>query len=144
MQSIDDVKATLDDFLDALRSKNTERVVSHYDPSNTMYVLSPPLQSTPENSQGAAGVQAWFDTFTGDRIDFEVRDLHIESSGEIAFAYFLCRMAAKKKEGPDMDIWVRNTLCFGKKGREWKITHQHESVPFYMDGSLRAAIDLKP
>ncbi|WP_446719495.1 hypothetical protein [Inquilinus sp. OTU3971] len=26
----------------------------------------------------------------------------------------------------------------------WVIVHEHESVPFYMDGSLRAAVDLKP
>jgi ketosteroid isomerase-like protein len=26
----------------------------------------------------------------------------------------------------------------------WKIAHEHTSVPFYMDGSFRAAIDLKP
>jgi PhnB protein len=26
----------------------------------------------------------------------------------------------------------------------WKIAHLHQSVPMYMDGSLRAAVDLKP
>jgi hypothetical protein len=26
----------------------------------------------------------------------------------------------------------------------WKIAHGHESVPMQMDGSFRAAIDLKP
>ena len=29
-------------------------------------------------------------------------------------------------------------------GDDWKITHQHNSVPFMMDGSFKAAIDLKP
>jgi ketosteroid isomerase-like protein len=27
---------------------------------------------------------------------------------------------------------------------EWRIVHDHSSVPFYMDGSYRAAVDLKP
>jgi PhnB protein len=26
----------------------------------------------------------------------------------------------------------------------WKIVHEHSSTPFYMDGSYRAAVDLKP
>ena len=26
----------------------------------------------------------------------------------------------------------------------WKIAHEHTSVPFYMDGSFRAAVDLEP
>jgi ketosteroid isomerase-like protein len=36
------------------------------------------------------------------------------------------------------------TLCFRKIDGEWRITHEHESVPFYMDGSVRAAVDLEP
>jgi hypothetical protein len=26
----------------------------------------------------------------------------------------------------------------------WRITHEHNSTPFYMDGSYRAATDLVP
>ena len=36
------------------------------------------------------------------------------------------------------------TLGFRKIDDEWTITHEHSSVPFYMDGSFKAAIDLKP
>ena len=25
-----------------------------------------------------------------------------------------------------------------------RIVHEHQSVPYYMDGSVRAAVDLKP
>jgi SnoaL-like domain len=39
---------------------------------------------------------------------------------------------------------IRQTLSFRKIDGEWKIAHEHASVPFYMDGSFRAAIDLKP
>ena len=37
-----------------------------------------------------------------------------------------------------------NTLLSRKIRGDWRIVHQHESVPFYMDGSYRAAVDLKP
>jgi hypothetical protein len=26
----------------------------------------------------------------------------------------------------------------------WRIVHEHNSTPFYLDGSLRAALDLRP
>jgi ketosteroid isomerase-like protein len=26
----------------------------------------------------------------------------------------------------------------------WRITHEHNSTPFYMDGSDKAALDLQP
>ena len=40
--------------------------------------------------------------------------------------------------------WIRLTLCFRKIGGVWKVTHEHTSVPFTMDGSLKAAVDLTP
>jgi ketosteroid isomerase-like protein len=42
------------------------------------------------------------------------------------------------------DLWFREILGFRKIDGEWTITHEHSSVPFYMDGSFKAAIDLKP
>jgi ketosteroid isomerase-like protein len=42
------------------------------------------------------------------------------------------------------DVWARQTLCFERLGGTWKIVHEHISVPFYMDGSVKAAVDLKP
>jgi ketosteroid isomerase-like protein len=39
---------------------------------------------------------------------------------------------------------VRLTACRRKINGKWLITHEHVSVPFYMDGSSRAAVDLTP
>ncbi len=47
-------------------------------------------------------------------------------------------------DGEKVDMWLRETLCFRKIDGKWKITHEHESVPFCMDGSFKAAVDLKP
>ena len=38
----------------------------------------------------------------------------------------------------------RMTACYRKISGRWLITHEHVSVPFYMDGSYKAAVDLKP
>jgi ketosteroid isomerase-like protein len=54
-------------------------------------------------------------------------------------------LSGTKTDGEKADVWwFRQTLCFRRSGGEWRIAHQHESVPFYMDGSYRAAVDLKP
>ena len=39
---------------------------------------------------------------------------------------------------------MRATVCLRKSAGGWKIVHEHESVPFYMDESLRPAFDLEP
>ena len=41
-------------------------------------------------------------------------------------------------------MWFRMTLCLHRAGEGWRITHEHVSTPFYMDGSFRTAVDLQP
>ena len=53
-------------------------------------------------------------------------------------------MTGIKKGGEKADVWVRVTVVLRRFGGTWKITHQHTSVPFQMDGSFKAAVDLKP
>jgi hypothetical protein len=50
----------------------------------------------------------------------------------------------KRTSDEQTDVWVRATVGFAKEDGGWKATHEHFSVPFYMDGSNKAAIDLKP
>ena len=36
------------------------------------------------------------------------------------------------------------TLALERRPEGWRIVHLHEFVPFHMDGSQRAALDLEP
>jgi ketosteroid isomerase-like protein len=53
-------------------------------------------------------------------------------------------MKATTAKGAKVDLWFRQTLGLLKIDGSWKIAHEHSSVPFYMDGSFKAAVDLKP
>ncbi|MGH8727711.1 MAG: nuclear transport factor 2 family protein [Burkholderiales bacterium] len=53
-------------------------------------------------------------------------------------------MSGTKTGGENVDMWFRETLGLRKIGGTWMITHEHSSVPFYMDGTFKAAVDLKP
>lgn len=137
------IRKLVDNWANALRAKDADRVVSHYAAENVMFVLAPPLQYSPDNSFGKKGVEEWFASFKGP-IGYEIRDLKITTGDDVAFCHSLNRLNAKKTDGEKTDMWVRETLCFRKVDDQWKITHQHESVPFYMDGSYKAAVDLRP
>ena len=52
-------------------------------------------------------------------------------------------MSGTKVDGEEVSLWFRNTSCFRRNGGTWQVVHSHDSVPFYMDGSFRAAVDLK-
>ena len=138
-----EIRLVIDDWAKALRNKDAAATVSHYAADNVMFVMAPPLQYTPANSPGVNGIKEWFATWDGP-IGYEIRDVKITAGDDVAFSHSLNRMSGTKTDGEKVDMWLRETFCFRKLGGEWKITHQHESVPFYMDGSYKAAVDLKP
>jgi len=73
-----------------------------------------------------------------------MRDTHVEIGGDTALAYGLGHMTGTKKDGAKADLWARVTVGLHRRDGVWKITHQHTSVPFRMDGSFKAAVDLQP
>jgi ketosteroid isomerase-like protein len=87
--------------------------------------------------------EEWFATWEGP-IGYEIRDLGITMGDDVAFSHSLNRIYGKRTNGEDTDVWVRVTDGFRKIDGKWLITHEHVSVPFYMDGSYKAAVDLKP
>jgi PhnB protein len=134
------IRALIDDWANALRAKDIDGIMAYYAADSVTFDLAPPLVSTAMNAEG---LQAWFSTWGGP-LGYEIRDLSITVSDDAAFGHSLNRLSGTKIDGEKADVWFRLTLCFRKVGDEWKIAHQHESVPFYMDGSFRAAVDLKP
>ncbi len=77
-------------------------------------------------------------------IGLELGDLDVVVGEDVAFAHGLQRMRGRKTGGEAVDLWFRSTFCLRKVGGEWLVAHEHASVPFYMDGSFRAAVDLAP
>ncbi len=124
----------------ALRAKNAAAVTACGTPDFVNYSLAPPLKAT----GGETGLAAWFATWEGP-LGYEHRDLEIIAGDGVAFAHGLAHMSGRKTDGVVVDLWFRQTLGLRRQpDGAWKITHEHDSVPFYMDGSVRAAVDLEP
>jgi PhnB protein len=134
------IRAVIEEWADALRNKEPTRMLSHYAPTLVHFSLAPPLLSTTSNPEG---LNAWFATWQGP-IGYEIRNLSILVGDDVAFSHSLNRMHGTKTDGAKGDLWFRHTFGFQRIKGEWKIAHEHESVPFYMDGNFKAAIDLKP
>ena len=71
-------------------------------------------------------------------------ELNVETCGDLAFAHGLAHMVGTKTDGSKTDMWFRYTAALRRGAGTWKITHQHSSVPFYMDDAFKAALDLTP
>lgn len=134
------IRAVIEDRAKALRAKDGAGVVRHHAPGFVLFSLAPPLATAPAD---ASGLEAWFATWDGP-IGYEMGELCIAVGEDVAFCHGLVRMHGRKRDGEKPDLWFRMTLGLRKTGGAWKIAHEHQSVPFHMDGSYRAAIDLAP
>lgn len=136
------IHTIIDSWLRAIRAKDVDAVMSHLRPDIQLFDLAPPLRY-----QGAdvyrKNLEEWFATFEGG-VGYEIRDLSITAGDTVAFSHSLNRITGKRTNGEETDVWVRATVCYRKAGGSWKVAHEHASVPFYMDGSNKAAVDLNP
>lgn len=134
------VKGVLDAWASAMREKDADGVISHQAKDFVQFALAPPLVAK-ELDRNA--LDEWFSSWRGP-IEYEIRDQRITAADELAFCRSLNRMRATASSGEQTELWFRQTMCLRRLDGGWKIVHEHDSVPFYMDEDARAAIDLKP
>ncbi len=136
------IQAIIEDYAEGLRNKEVERCVEHYTDDVVQFNLAPPLEYRGKETV-RKNLSEWFNTFSGP-IEIDIQNLEISAGTDTAFAYSFNRIGGTKKTGPSKEHWVRVTLGFQNTGGKWLVNHEHISVPFYMDGSFKAAVDLKP
>ena len=130
------VRDVIEEHAAAMRQMDADRVAACHRPGAVVYDLAPPLAKTFDRE----GTRAWFAEKGGGSMDYEIRDVEVEVGGDLAVAYGLTRMG----DGATFELWFRSTLVLREVDGRWQIVHSHESTPFHMDGSLRAAVDLTP
>ena len=133
------IRAAVEAHAAAISAKDARGVVSQQGPGFVSYDLAPPLVARTDPEL----LEAWFATWRGP-IGWRIDALDVAASGDVAFAHGLVHMTGTKTDGANVDLWFRQTLGLREVRGTWKIVHEHHSVPFYMDGSFRAAVDLKP
>jgi PhnB protein len=136
------IKAIIEDYGEGLRNKDADRCVSHYADDVVQFDLAPPLENRGKET-ARKHLSEWFKTFSGP-IELEMQGLKISAGPEAAFAYVMNHISGTSTNGEKNDHWVRVTIGFRKTDGQWLVDHEHVSVPFYMDGSFRAALDLTP
>jgi ketosteroid isomerase-like protein/uncharacterized protein YndB with AHSA1/START domain len=137
------VYALISDRAEAIRAKDIHGTVAPYAPGVRKFDLAPPLASAGTGDQEGDGLADWYRSWQGP-IGYEIRDLDITAGENVAFSHSLNHMSGTRTDGERTDLWFRETVCLRKAGGAWKITHEHNSVPLYMDGTGKAATDLQP
>jgi uncharacterized protein (TIGR02246 family) len=140
MSDQDMIGAVLDRLRHAHATKDAAAIAALYAEDAVIYDLAPPLG---RRGIDPGALRAWLDTWA-DAIVIDVGDVALHVDGGAAFCCALHRIRGTKVDGTAVDLWFRATLGLRRDEAGWRIAHEHSSVPFRMDGSERAALDLVP
>ena len=140
-----EILAVLHERAAAHAARDVQRIIAPLADDAVCYTLAPPLQQGRDTPYGTPeGLQAWLATFDGPVL-ISYRDPAVTADGDVAFVHTLTQMTATPAGAPgSFSFWFRSTFGLRRVDGTWRITHQHESTPFHMDGSFRAATDLLP
>jgi len=126
-----------------LKTGAVDTIVSYYAPEVVQFSLAPPLQQSTD-ARNPEPLRQWLATFEAPPTR-EMTRLAISAGADVAFATSVdCLSATPKGMTESFSLWHRVTLGLRKIDGRWLITHEHESVPFEMDGSFRASVGLQP
>jgi uncharacterized protein (TIGR02246 family) len=122
------IRGLIGDRVKAVRGKDVDALVLHYARDVLSFDVVNPLQSTGSDAIKKR-LDEWFSSFQGS-IDFEINDLKITASEDVAFCHGLSNVKGTTTIGGKISMWYRTTICYQKMDGRWTITHEHDSVPF--------------
>ena len=135
------IKRVIEGFVEALRAKDLDGVMSMCAPELVSFDIAPPLQYVGADAMRKRWEEV-FSSFPGP-MGYEIADLDITVGDDVAFTHSFNRSSVTLPTGQKIGFWVRWTACWRKIGGKWLIVHTQVSVPVDLETG-RALLSLKP
>lgn len=123
------IKALLEAWAEAVRRHDIPAILAHHDRNMVMFDLPPPLQ--------CKGIAAYEETwgllfrYHQPEVAFDFEELNVTAGQDVAFAVGIMRCGPNSSANPaDQNGFLfRLTVGLRKIDGEWRITHEHHSIP---------------
>jgi len=119
-----------EEFERAIAAKDLDRILAQYADELVAFDAIGPLQF-----KGVADYRAhWqrcFEFCQGEGF-FETHELHVEVGGELAYSRMLNHCGGPNAEGQMQSAWMRGSRVWARRDGDWKVIHEHFSMPFDM------------
>ncbi len=123
------IKALLEAWAEAVRRHDVPAILAHHDRDMVMFDVPPPLQ--------CKGIAAYEETwgllfrYHKPEVAFNFEELTVTAGQDVAFAVAVMRCGPNSSSNPaEKDGFLfRLTVGLRKVEGEWRITHEHHSVP---------------
>ncbi len=139
--AVSEIRAAIERWAHAVHEGDVAAAMTQYVPDVTTFDLEPPLEKVGV-ATAERRLREWLASYRG-KVDYDVTDLHIATSTDLAVCHSLNHVRGELKNGQRVDMWVRVTLAMKKVAADWKVIHEHVSVPFDMT-TFKAVLDLTP
>jgi len=136
-----EIRQQISKIAEGIRAQDLAGLKRLYAPDVVSFDVEPPLQHVGVDAK----LKNWARVFTAFQdVSYEVRDLTLTTSADIAFGHCFGRLSGTLRNGAATSgMWVRGTLCFKKIDGDWLIVHDQASVPLDM-ASGKGVTDLEP
>jgi ketosteroid isomerase-like protein len=127
------IQALEDQFAAAVRAKDLDAIMKVYAPGSDLFVydIVPPRQYVGADAY-RKDWKSFVDTFKGP-IKFTISDLSIDAAGKMAYSHSAQHVSGTDTKGKPVDFIARVTDVYRKLGGDWRVVHEHVSVPVNMD-----------
>jgi uncharacterized protein YndB with AHSA1/START domain/ketosteroid isomerase-like protein len=108
----------------AICRKDVAGIMANYADDAVIFNVRPPFQ--------IAGCSEWEQVWQASLAHFpasfamEMKNLRVTVSGHLAVAHYWYRFTGL----PGKPSWIRNTAIYQRAGSDWRMVHEHHSVPF--------------
>jgi ketosteroid isomerase-like protein len=135
------IRDLINSFVRAIRAKDIDGVMAVFAPEVVSFDLGPTLG----HGGGEAFVRRWQELFASyaSSVGYEILSLLITACDGVAFSHSLNRVSGTLHDGRTSSRWLRWTACYRKTNDEWRIVHEHVSVPVDVKNGT-AMLDLTP
>ena len=119
------IKGLIEAWADAVRRHDLSGILAHHEPDIVMFDVPPPLQS-----RGLEAYKKSWDLFFRYHKPsqaFDLEELAITAGEDVAFALAIMRCVSDPPEAGG--FLFRLTIGLRKIDGDWRITHEHHSVP---------------
>lgn len=125
------IRELLEKWALAVRFDKKDEVLANHAADALIFDVLPPLKYE--------GIDAYRNSWDQWQPEFEIpslfdiHELNIVAGTDVGFAHFLIQCGGTLPDGEQIEEWVRATLCFRKEQDQWKVVHQHVSLPLFIE-----------
>ncbi|QDT98790.1 SgcJ/EcaC family oxidoreductase [Gimesia aquarii] len=124
----DEIRSLAKAWSGSLESKDVDAMLTGYSEDILLYDVKPPYRLKGLEAY-RANWEACLPYFPA-KMKSEHRDFTVTVDGDVAFAHGLHHVVPIDEESPVGQTWLRITIGYQRTEGEWRVMHEHVSVPF--------------